>query len=212
MDLFFQFIFNILMLSGIIVIVSFLDKVSRQFTISLAILNMVIFILSTIFSNQEMSIGSGLGMFALFTLIRYRSEQLRMAELSYILVAVCMGILNAVYPGILTFFQIAILEISMLLILVILLKTLKADKSIYKIRYEKLDLLKPEKFILLKRDLQNRLGSEISSIEIESFNFHEQYANLKVTFTGNSFDANDNKIRILNEQLQKTHKELYSAS
>ena len=137
MDLFFQFVFNILMLSGIIVIVTFLDKVSRQFTISLAILNLVIFILSTIFSNQEMSIGSGLGMFALFTLIRYRSEQLRLAELSYILVAVCMGILNAVYPGILTFFQIAILEISMLLILVVLLKILKTDKSIYKIRYEK---------------------------------------------------------------------------
>ena len=212
MDLFFQFVFNILMLSGIIVIVSFLDKVSRQFIISLAILNLVIFILSTIFSNQEMSIGSGLGMFALFTLIRYRSEQLRLAELSYILVAVCMGILNAVYPGILTFFQIAILEISMLLILVVLLKILKTDKSIYKIRYEKLDLLKPEKFNLLKRDLQNRLGSEISSIEIEFFNFQEQYANLKVTYTGKCLDESDSKIRMLNEQHQKSHKELYSAS
>jgi len=203
MDLIFQFAFNLLMLSGIILIVSWIDKVQRSVIISLAIFNVVIFILSTIFSNHEMSLGSGLGMFALFTLMRYRSEPIKITEMSYILVVVCLGILNAIYPGILTFLQIVILEASILIIMIVLLKVMKVEKPSYKVKYEKMELLKPEKYSQLKSDLQNRLSREILAIEIELVNFHEQYANLKITFAGDDFEAKDNNIRPITEQLQK---------
>lgn len=212
MELYSQFLFNILILSGINAVVYFLGRTSRSFIISLAILNLVIFILSIIFRSQEISIGSGLGMFALFTLIRYRSEQLKLTEISYILIAICVGILNAVYPGILTFFQIAILEISILVILMILLKVFNPEQILYKIKYEKLELLKTGKSQLLKRDLQNRLGGEISKIDIESINFPEQYANLKVTLSGNSYKTPDENIMLIDKPENGSVKNLYSAS
>ena len=80
---------------------------------------------------------------------------------------------------------------------------MKVEKPSYKVKYEKMELLKPEKYSQLKSDLQNRLSREILSIEIEMVNFHEQYANLKVTFTGDDFEAKDNYIRPLTEQLQR---------
>ena len=79
---------------------------------------------------------------------------------------------------------------------------MKDEKPSYKIKYEKMELLKPEKYSQLKSDLQNRLSREILAIEIELVNFHEQYAHLKVTF-GDDFEAKYNNIKPITKRLQK---------
>ena len=104
------------------------------------VFNMVIFLLSSVITNFEVGIGSGLGLFALFTMIRYRSEPLTIMEMSYILIAVCFGFVNAIYPAVFSFYQIAILEIFILLILAVLVWKFQSTKLSnlrkQKIKYE----------------------------------------------------------------------------
>jgi len=185
MDLIYRFVFDLVMLSGLLIIVCRMDRVQRAFIISLAIFNLILFCISAVFSNHEFSVGSGLGLFALFTMIRYRSEPIRMIEMSYLVVAVGFGILNAVSIIDISFMYIMILQVSLLAVLYFMLLQLRPEKISYKIRYEKLEFLKPENSRLLRNDIENRLGDNVISIRIESINYLDGYANLKVSFSSN---------------------------
>ena len=182
MDLILRLFINLITTAGVIAIVFNLDAVRKTFVISLAIFNMVIFCLSLIFQSHELSLGSGLGLFALFTLIRYRSEPLRISELSYILICACLGIMNAIFPAEGGFWQLLVLN-GVLLSIVGLMLWMAMDRNVresYKIRYERLELLRPEYRITLIADLQQRLGRIVEDVDIESINYPEHYASLKV--------------------------------
>ena len=80
------------------------------------------------------------------------------------------------------------------------------------IRYENLDLLKAENQYHLKQDLQNKLGCSISKIDIEFLNYHEGYANLKITLSENRLAEKDIKVMHLKDNSQRFQEKLYSAS
>jgi len=181
-DLILRLCINLITTAGVIAIVFNLDAVRKTFVISLAIFNMVIFCLSLIFQSHELSLGSGLGLFALFTLIRYRSEPLRISELSYILICACLGIMNAIFPASSGTWQLIVLN-SVLISIVAIMLWLSRDNKVqesYKIRYERLELLRPEYRITLISDLEQRLGRTVENVDIESINYPEHYASLKV--------------------------------
>jgi len=117
-------------------------------------------------------------------------------EMSYILIAVCFGFVNAIYPAIFSFFQIAILEIFILLILAVLVWKFQSTKLSnlrrQKIKYEHIELLKPQNFSLLVKDLETRLGIRIHSIDIENINLSENFANLTIFTESTSEKSSSN--------------------
>lgn len=160
-------------------IVAFVQR-KRHLILPLAVINLVIFSLTMVIYGQELSVGSGLGLFAMFTLMRYRSKPLDPIDMSFLLVAICFGVLNAVYPNIFSIYSVLIIESMILMILLGLLRFC-ANTKLQKIRYDKLELLKPEKHDLLIKDLELRFNMCVKEVCIESIIFSESYAILVVT-------------------------------
>ena len=193
-----------------------MSKCRATFIIALMVFNMVIFLLSSVINNFEVGIGSGLGLFALFTMIRYRSEPLPIIEMSYLLIAVCFGFVNAIYPNILAFSQIAILEVLILAFLTLTVWKFQAPKlgnlRKQKVRYEQLELLKPQNITTLTKDLESRLGIQIHSIDIENINFSENFANLAIFSESQSekYSGNKSTWSLANPSQEENH--LHKAS
>ncbi len=174
MTIIFQLLLDLVMLAGLLMIVAF-AQCKRNFILPLAVINLVIFSLTLVIYGQELSLGSGLGLFAMFTLMRYRSKPLPPTEMSMLLIAICFGVLNAVFPGIFNIYFVLALEAMILIVLYGMLR-FGAKTMNRKIRYEKLELLKPEKHNLLIRDLEYRFNKPVKEVSIESICFPESYA------------------------------------
>jgi hypothetical protein len=171
------------MAAALIILVYRRNSQNKEFAFTLFSFNMIIFALCTILNNVELSVGSGFGLFAVFTMMRYRSEQLQIKDMTYLLVLVALGFINSTFQGSIGPFEIMFLNISMIAFLLVLEKTLFNRKIVkQKIKYDNLDLLKVGNQSMLRKDLEDKLGARIEHIQIDSINYPEGSANLVVKY------------------------------
>ena len=181
-------IYNIAFTFALNAIVAFLaiDIIYRRFnkdsahTFTLYSFNLVLFLIAALLSKAQLSIGSGFGLFAAFTIIRYRSEQLNAKEIAYLLLMASLALINAIASQYMPLSAIAMLNIIALGLIVLLELRSERPAATQKIKYDKLDLLKPQYRDYLIKDLTLRLGKVVEEINIENINFIDGIANLKI--------------------------------
>jgi len=188
-----RFTFNAIMAAGLILLVYRRNSANKEFCFTLFSFNMIIFALCTILNNVDLSIGSGFGLFAVFTMMRYRSEQLQIKDMTYLLILIGLGFVNATVSDMIGPIEIAFLNFSTGLSLFVLEKTMFDHHLLkQKIKYSDLQLIKVEKRSLLKKDLESKLGAVVVDIQIDSINFLDGFANLRVRYNPSSIVRTNN--------------------
>lgn len=178
-----RFFFNIGIATLIILVVYKKNNQNREFSFTLFSFNLIIFALCTILNNVELSIGSGFGLFAVFTMMRYRSEQLQIKDMTYLLIMVGLGFVNSTFQGPIGPIEIMFLNVSIFISLYILEKLIfNHDLIKQKIKYNRLDLLKVGNKRLLRRDLEDKIGAKVVDVNIESVNYLDGSANIFVKY------------------------------
>lgn len=178
-----RFIFNIGVSSILILFVYRNNSKNKEFGFTLFSFNVIIFALCTILNNVELSIGSGFGLFAVFTMMRYRSEQLQIKDMTYLLIIVALGFINSTFRGTIGVVEIVFMNISLIAFLYILEKSFFKQGLIkLKIKYERLDLLKVGNKHLLHQNLEEKIGAHVVDVNVESVNYIDGSANIIVKF------------------------------
>jgi hypothetical protein len=164
--------------------------------------------LSTVLTRIDLSVGSGFGLFAIFTMMRYRSEQINMKDMAYLLIMIGLGFINSAGYDVIGYEEILFLNIVVVGVVYGLERSYFANrKNSQKIKYDKIELLKPKYINLLHRDLSLRLGKEVIGVKTENVNFLEGFATLKVYY-GDDYHihVNDDGDQIIldhNEEINK---------
>ncbi len=165
----------------------------KSFIFNLFIFNLIIFGLSTVLTRIELSVGSGFGLFAIFTMMRYRSEQISMKDMAYLLIMIGLGFINSTSYDVIGVEEILLLNFVITGVVFGLEKAYFSNrKNSQKIKYDKIELLKPKYNHLLKRDLSLRLGKEVIEVKTDNVNFIEGYATLKV-YHGSDYNIHNNE-------------------
>lgn len=184
-----RFFFNIGIATLIILFVYKKNNQNREFTFTLFSFNLIIFALCTILNNIELSIGSGFGLFAVFTMMRYRSEQLPIKDMTYLLIMVGLGFVNSTFQGSIGPIEIMFLNVAIFTSLFILEKMMfNHDIIKQKIKYNRLDLLKVGNKLLLRRDLEEKIGAKVVDVIVESVNYLDGSANIFVKYKKDNSD------------------------
>lgn len=180
----------------------------KTFIFNLFIFNLIIFGLSTVLTRIDLSVGSGFGLFAIFTMMRYRSEQINMKDMAYLLIMIGLGFINSTGYEVIGYEEIILLNFVITGVVFGLEKAYFSNrKNSQKIKYDKVELLKPKYIHLLKRDLSLRLGKDVIEVKTDNVNFIEGYATLKVYY-GDDYNilVSDDSDRIFsdhNEEISK---------
>jgi hypothetical protein len=161
----------------------------RSFIFCLFMFNLIIFVIAYIISNSTFSLGAGLGLFALFTMLRYRSESLNIREMTYLFIIITIGFINSTSQ--IDNFWIILLLDTVLLVLIYLLEKYVGSKvlSTEKIKYNNLELLKPQYRNLLLKDLFLKTGVKARSIDIESISLSDETATIIMYYDENEYKA-----------------------
>lgn len=179
------FIANILSAFIIVKFVYYPRGQSNNYVFTFLAFNTVIYFIMGLFTSIELSIGAGFGLFALFSILRYRTETVPIREMTYLFVMAALPILNSVLFDSSEYARMAIIDLLVIFVLWILDREwgFCRDQSQMEIVYEKIELIKKERKEEMLKDLQERTGLNVLDFEVLNINFLHDVADLKITYS-----------------------------
>ena len=164
--------------------------------ISVAIYFLVYFMMGM--DRGKATMGVGLGLFGIFSIMRYRTDTMPVREMTYLFIIVCLSVVHAMVdvttmsePAIVSELgKLVIIDIIVMAMIMFFEKKLKVTASKL-VQYDRIELIKPEKHEELKADLEERLGVKITKIEVGGVDFLKDSAVLRVTYDSDKqYDVN----------------------
>lgn len=177
-----HFAFNTLV-SWILVHLFYYRKSRRKdYYFTFLMFSAAMFILLFVMENIKLQLGFALGLFAIFGMIRYRTETMPVREMTYLFVIIAISIINGLALNI-SYAELVVAN----LFIIALTWILESDKIISHtsskiITYDRIELIVPERREELKADLEKRIGIKIQGIEIGAVNFMQDSAYIKITY------------------------------
>ena len=154
---------------------------SRENVFTFFIFNLIIFLITYLLNKVEMSMGAAFGLFAVFSMLRYRTEDISIKDMTYMFLLIAMGLINAVSKG--NWDELALLMLIIIVITYLLESKVLIKKEVSKIvMYENIELIKPENRTLLIEDLEKRMGVKINQVTIGKIDFLRDAAQIHVFY------------------------------
>lgn len=200
-QLLFRFFFNAVFVWIIIHIFYYrkTKKVNYYFTFSL--ISVSVFFLIYMLGGVKIKIGMALGLFAIFGIIRYRTEVISVREMTYLFVIITVSVINAMALK-MSYSELFIANVLFLIAIWALEGSGRFNKVSSKlILYDRVDLVKPELYDKLLEEVKERTGLNILSIEVGAINYLQDTVMLKVFYELPKSDANsvDNQLKLPKE-------------
>jgi hypothetical protein len=155
----------------------------KNFVFTFFLIGSIVFFLSYVMSKLELNMGFGLGLFAIFGIIRYRTDLVPIREMTYLFIIIGLSVLNGLTKNTMSFSEAAILNGITLITILIFEKALNLRTESFKIIvYERLDLLVAGNEDELKLDVRTRTNIPVDRIEVLKYNFTKNSVLLKVYY------------------------------
>lgn len=143
--------------------------------------NTIIYFVISVLTDSDMGIGIGFGLFAIFSLLRYRTDPIPIREMTYLFIIVALPVMNSAIVAAEAWSVMLFANVVVLTVLWILEKEwgfkFETSKTIL---YEKIDLIVPERHDELIADLEKRTGLKIKRIQIGKLDFMRDTALIEV--------------------------------
>jgi hypothetical protein len=190
-----RFLINLLITGGIIRFLYYPQSKRRDYFFTFILTSTTIFMLLFLLDNVKIQVGFALGLFAIFGILRYRTDTLPIREMTYLFMIIGISVINALAK------DLGYIELATTNAIFILVTWLLESSNIIRhvsskhIIYEKIDLIKPENSDLLLADLKQRTGLNIIKVEIGTIDFLKDTALLYVYYDSRDANIADSFIR-----------------
>ena len=154
----------------------------KDFLFTYMLISTAIFLLCYLLANVHLDLAFALGLFAIFGIIRYRTDAIPIKEMTYLFVIIGLAVMNALVAGI-SIAEIALANVALIGLAYGLEKIwLLRHESRKIILYERIDLVKAGNRMALKQDLEERTGIKINRVEVGRIDFLRDTALIKIYF------------------------------
>ena len=177
-----RFAFNLL-ISWVIVRFCYYRKSQRKdYVLTYMLFSSAMFLLIFLMENVNLQIGLTLGLFAIFGVIRYRTETVPVREMTYLFVIIATSVINGLALNI-SYVELIVANLLIfLLIWAMESHVLLRHTSAKLVIYEKIQLITPERREEMIADLEQRLGHKINKVEVGHVDFLRDVAFVKVYY------------------------------
>ena len=172
-NLIMRFGFNLLIASIIIKLIYQRNHTNNlDFVFTYFMFNSLIFFFAFLLSNITINMGFAFGLFAVFAILRYRTDPIPIKEMTYLFIVITIGVINALSGAEVSYGALLFTNIA-LVVLAYLLETYWQNNALIlrTVEYEIIENIKPENHEKLLLDLENRIGLSITKFEIHRINF-----------------------------------------
>lgn len=188
-SLFISFGFNLLVALVIVRLIYYPSTHNKPYVFTFLAFNTVIFFVLTFMSSIEIGVGMGFGLFAIFSILRYRTNPIPIREMTYLFIIVALPVMNMAAVDGTLWPQLIAANLAVVALMAVLEKgwgfKYEASKHIL---YEKIELIRPERRAEMIADLEQRTGLKIKRVLVEKVDFVRDTASLKVYYDDHERD------------------------
>jgi hypothetical protein len=178
-----RFIITLAFLFILIAVIYFRYSKKEKFLFTFFLIGIIVFFICSMLKGVDIAIGMGLGLFAIFTILRFRTRNFSLKDMAYIFTVIGISVINSVnMPGFPFYGFLIINSIIVLAAFVLEEVTLKNSFDKQSIIYDELELLKPGNKHKLLKDLSSRTGQTILRIKIVKVDFKRDTAELEIYY------------------------------
>jgi hypothetical protein len=181
-----RFAFNIA--ATFIIVVLLYARISRrkEFYFSYFAISIAVFLLVYLLQSVRIELGFALGLFAIFGIIRYRTDAIPPKEMTYLFIIIAVSVINALSRDYFNYGELAFINLLLVSALWALEKVLNMRKeSSLVIVYEKIENMHKAKEAELLKDLEERTGVKIKRYQVVKLNYLRDIARIIVYFDTN---------------------------
>ncbi|MGC9394901.1 MAG: DUF4956 domain-containing protein [Anaerolineae bacterium] len=179
----FSFLLNSLVAFLIIRAIYYPVKRDKEYVLTFLTFNTLIFLIAHLLQGVNVTIGLGLSMFAIFRMLRYRTDPIPIREMTYLFVMMALPFVNATLVAQENYAGLLIADALVIAVLLLVEKGWGFQYVGHKtITYERIDLIKPENYEALLADLRARTGLDITRCEVGKLDFLRDVAEIKIDY------------------------------
>lgn len=179
----FRFFLNISFLTIIIQWLYYSTVKKRDYLFTYYMIGIIVFFLCFTLKKYELDIGMALGLFAIFGIIRYRTNPIPIKEMTYLFIIIGVSVINSLANQKMSYAEIVGANVIVVITIFIIERLLFRENTLTKtITYEKIENIKPEMREILIKDLEERTGLQITEVEIGSIDFLKDTTSLTIKY------------------------------
>ena len=181
--LLFKFGINFIFLIIIVRLIYYRIKDDKDYVFTFIMFNILTFFICFLLRKVPMQMGFALGLFAVFGILRYRTEAIPIRHMTYLFIVIGISMINALSNKSISIFELIFTNGFITLITYLIdrvwFQTLEESKNIL---YEKIDLIKPENQEDLIKDLKERTGLPIHAVKVDKIDFLRDTASITIYY------------------------------
>lgn len=194
-----RFLFNTLVVWIIIHLLYFPKSKRRDYYFTFMLISVSIFFLIYLLGGLKIKVGFALGLFAIFGIIRYRTESMCVREMTYLFVIIAISVINALAIP-LSIVELIVVNIFFIIaILLCELNLLNKQHQEKYVIYDRMDLIVPDRHDELIADLEKRLGLKITKVEVGAVDFLKDTTMLKIHYHADENNSVNHMIKLPKE-------------
>jgi hypothetical protein len=160
----------------------------RELFFTYFIFNIIIFLISFLLNKVDLSMGAAFGLFAVFSMLRYKTEEIAIKDMTYLFLTIAIGLVSAVTKvkdtsdNIEYLFLIGINAVVLLITYLLESNIFMKKESVKTILYENIEMIKEGKKEELLADLKLRTGFNVHRYSIHKIDFLKDAAQIKIYY------------------------------
>ena len=176
-------VFNLIIITVIIRYIYYPVTKNKDYLFTYFLISMTVFLLCVLLDSVKLQLGFALGLFAIFGIIRYRTDPIAIKEMTYLFLVIGISVVNALSNKKISYAELVFANLMIVFLTYGMEKIwLLRHQSRKNITYEKIELIVPGKREELIADLKARTGIDVIRVEIRRIDFLRDTANLRIFY------------------------------
>lgn len=184
--LLFRLCFNTAVLFVLIQLIYGKSSGRKEFTFTYFALGTAIFLLCFLLEGVKIELGFALGLFAVFGILKYRTDAIPIREMTYLFVVIGVAVVNALANKKVSLSELVLTNAAILVCVYLLEKYLIKSQGSMEIIYEKIENVKAENKEIMLADLEERTGLKIKKLDFVKIDFLKDIAIIRVYYDKNA--------------------------
>jgi len=177
-----RFVINIIFAYILISFIYSKEHRIKEYSFTFFISNILIFLVTSLLASVKVKTGFAFGLFAILSILRYRTEQIQLREMTFLFASIILGVMNSLATDELSIFAVLLADVLLCLSIFIAEKTFIGNTDQIILFYDNSKLLAKDKKKELYEDIKNRFGYDVLKVVIVRMNYLTDSAEIKLVY------------------------------
>jgi len=177
-----RFVMNIVFVYVLICGIYAKEHRIREYSFSFIMSNVLIFLVTSLLASVKVKTGFAFGLFAILSILRYRTEQIQIREMTFLFASIILGVMNSLATDELPLLAVLLADVLLVGSMFICEKAFMGNVDTVLLLYDNTKLLGKDKKLELYEDIKKRFGYDVVKVAIVKMNYLTDSAEVKLVY------------------------------